>query len=69
MVPENLPQDAHPGSAKPEPARIPPVSSNFYPLTVFCCVLGVAAIGVFVAIVCTGFFREYADLLRSMSHF
>lgn len=51
---------------KPKLRRMPIMSSNLYPLTVFCWVLAVATTGVVVGVVCTEFFGEYTALLRDL---
>ncbi len=46
--------------------RAPTVSSNFYPLTVFFWVIGVATVCVIVGLICSEFFADYVAILRNL---
>jgi hypothetical protein len=50
-----------------KPRRIPIMSSNFYPATVFCWVLCVATVAVVVGFACTEYFGAYTTLLRNLA--
>ena len=49
-----------------KPRRMPVMSANFYPFTVFCWVLSVATVGLIVGFFCTEFLQGYTDLLRTL---
>jgi len=59
-------EDDAPTRPESEANRMPVLSSNFYPLTVLCCVLSVLTVGVVVGFFCTQFFNEYTIFLRSL---
>ncbi len=46
--------------------RAPVVSSDFYPLTVFLWVIGVATVCVIVGLICAKFFADYVAILGNL---
>jgi hypothetical protein len=60
-------EDSAPNRPERRLCRMPIMSANFYPFTVFCWVLSVATVGMVTGFFCTGLFHGYADLLRALA--
>ncbi len=60
-------EDSAPSRPEHQPCRMPIMSANFYPFTVFCWVLSVAVVGFVVGGFCVDALQGYTDLLRTLA--
>lgn len=68
LIMQTAPDDDISPRRKRRSPRIPPVSTNLYPLMVMGWVLSVATVGLIAAFFCAQFFEHYSALLLNLGN-